>query len=273
MNRAACVAPMLLFATCFSADAKTSKAEFDAAMKLVNRETATPVGQKYARDFALKNFAAVAGEAMTSCLSRKDTVEPAMIIFFVSANGKVTRVLSTPGIEYGECVVSKLRQPISLPRPPHDHFALAFGVANHSHAEKNRPVDNPIRTEGDSAIAYNKAIAPYVAKARKTYPAAKKRFLAGLPPGWRFCVSYRLLQNAPAAHEKRFEDVIVDVDSIKDGTVHGRIANKLGIVTNYHYDQAITFPESDVMNWLFVRPDGSEEGNILGNFLDHYKPK
>jgi len=55
--------------------------------------------------------------------------------------------------------------------------------------------------------------------------------------------------------EYRFEDVIVDVDSIKNGKVHGRIANKLGIVTNYHYDQALTFPESDVMNWLFVRPE------------------
>src|SRR5205814_9622356 len=127
---------------------------------------------------------------------------------------------------------------------------LAFGVANHSHAEKNQPVDRPIQTRDETAVAYNKAIAPYVAKAKKTYPAAKKRYLAGLPPGWRFCVSYRLLQNAPAVKEYRFEDVIVEVDAIKNGTVHGRIANKLGIVTNYHYDQAITFSESDVMNWL-----------------------
>lgn len=264
---------LLLSAAFLIVDAKTSKTEFDAAMKQVNRDTATAAGYKYMRDFAEKNFAAVAGDGMQSCLSRPDTIEPAMIIFFVSADGKVTRVLSTPGIEYGECVVSKLRQPISLPRPPHDNFALAFGVANHSHAERKRPVDKPIRTEGDTAIAYNKAIAPYVAKARKTYPEAKKRYLAGLPPGWRFCVSYRLLQNAPAAKENRFEDVIVEVDAIKNGTVHGRIANKLGVVTNYRYDQAITFPESDVMNWLFVRPDGSEEGNILGNFLDHYKPR
>jgi uncharacterized protein YegJ (DUF2314 family) len=66
--------------------------------------------------------------------------------------------------------------------------------------------------------------------------------------------------------------VIVEVDKITNGVVHGRIANKLGAVTNYHEGQAVTFPESEVMNWLFIRPDGSEEGNVVGKFLDHYKP-
>jgi hypothetical protein len=113
-----------------------------------------------------------------------------------------------------------------------------------------------------------------VAKAKKTYPAAKKRFLAGLPPGWRFCVACRLFDNDDdRAKGFPYEDVLVAVDSIKDGTVHGRIANKLELLTNYHYKQAITFRESEVMNWLFERPDGSEEGNILGKFLDHYKPQ
>ena len=186
------VVRMLLFTLCFSVANGASKAEFDAAMKQVNRDAATPAGQKYARTFALKYFAAVAGDAMQGCLSRPDTVEPAIIIFVVSADGKVIRILSTPGIKYGECVVAKLRQPIVLPRPPHNNFAFAFGIANHSHAEKKAPVDKPIRAEGDAAVAYDKAIAPYVAKAKRTYPAAKKRYLAGLPPGWRFCVSYRL---------------------------------------------------------------------------------
>jgi hypothetical protein len=273
MHRVAKVVFLFLCFAFFNVEGKTSKADFDAAKKVADRDNSTPAGQRYTREFALKHFAPVMGQAMDSCLSQRDTVEPAMIILIVGANGNVIRVLSTPGIEYGECVASKLHQPISLPRPPHDNFALAFGVANHSHAEKKVPVDKPIHTEGEAAVAYNKAIAPYVAKARKTYPGAKKRFLAGLPRGWRFCVSYRLIQNAPEVKQYRFEDVIVDVDKIENGKVYGRIANKLGIVTNYRYDQSISFPESDVMNWLFVRPDGSEEGNILGNFLDHYKPQ
>jgi uncharacterized protein YegJ (DUF2314 family) len=273
MHRFAFFVIAALLTSFFSPARAASKAEFDAAFKQSNQDNSTSAGKRYTREFEDKIFTAIAGEAMRSCLSAPDTTEPAMLIFVISADGKIRRVLSTPGIKYGECIVSKFRLPISVPRPPHDDFAIAEGVANHSHAEKNAPVDKPARVEGDSALAYDRAIAPYVAKARETYPSAKTRFLAGLPPGWRFAVSYRLLQKDDASREFRFEDVIVEVDKIKGGTIYGRIANKLGIVTNYHYNQEITFPESKVMNWLFIRPDGSEEGNVLGKFLDHYKPQ
>jgi hypothetical protein len=40
-----------------------------------------------------------------------------------------------------------------------------------------------VKTAGQQAYgAPKKAEAPYIAKARATYPAAKKRYLAGLPP-------------------------------------------------------------------------------------------
>ena len=43
---------------------------------------------------------------MEACVSRsRDTVEPAMLVFMISADGKIRRVLSTPGIEYRECIV------------------------------------------------------------------------------------------------------------------------------------------------------------------------
>jgi hypothetical protein len=118
----------------------TSKSEFDAALKQSNRDRETPSGKRYTRHFEDKIFLAVASQAMQTCLSRsRDTVEPAMLVFIISADGKVTRVLSTPGIEYGKCVVSQLRLPISVPRPPHDNFAVALGVANHSHAQSKAP--------------------------------------------------------------------------------------------------------------------------------------
>jgi hypothetical protein len=108
----------------------TSKSEFDAALKQSNRDRETPAGKRYARQFEDKVFLAVASQAMQSCLSRsRDTVEPAMLVFLISANGKVTRVLSAPGMDYGKCVVSQLRLPISVPPPPHDNFAVALGVA------------------------------------------------------------------------------------------------------------------------------------------------
>jgi hypothetical protein len=118
----------------------TSKPEFDAALKQSNRDRETPSGKRYTRQFEDKIFLAVASKAMQTCLSRsRDTVEPAMLVFIISADGKVTRVLSTPGIEYGKCVVSQLRLPISVQRPPHDNFAVALGVANHSHAQSKAP--------------------------------------------------------------------------------------------------------------------------------------
>ena len=118
----------------------TSKSEYNAALKQSNQDRETPSGKRYTRQFEDKVFLAVASKAMQSCLSQsRDTVQPAMLVFLVSANGKITRVLSTPGVEYGECIVSKLGLPVSVPRPPHDNFAVAIGVENHTHAQSKAP--------------------------------------------------------------------------------------------------------------------------------------
>jgi uncharacterized protein YegJ (DUF2314 family) len=275
LHRLTVVLAAAVFVVIASSAYAVSKAEFEALLKQADRDKATKAGWNYAIEEFSKPFAQYVGPAMRTCLTQPDTVEPAMLLFIVTADGKVTRAVASPGIPYGECIVSKLRLPFAAPRPPHGDFAVAMGAANHHNEEtkSKAPPDKPVGGKGDVAVAYDKAIQPYIAKARATYPGAKKRFLAGLPSGWTFAVSYRLLQKDDASKEFRFEDVIVVVDRIKDGTIYGRIANKLNIVTNYRYDQAISFPESKVMNWLFVRPDGSEEGNILGNFLDHYKPR
>ena len=116
-------------------------------------------------------------------------------------------------------------------------------------------------------VAYDRAIAPYVAKARATYPAAKKRFLAGLPPKYTFSVWVRLWQK-DKNNRMHAEDVFVVVDSIKDSKVSGRIANIPENVTNYRQGQQVSVPESEIRNWVIVRPDGSEEGNFVGKFLE-----
>ena len=51
------------------------------------------------------------------------------------------------------------------------------------------PVDKPFSWTEAQAAALERAIAPYVAKARETYPEAKKRYLAGLPPKHTFFVT------------------------------------------------------------------------------------
>jgi hypothetical protein len=128
------------------------------------------------------------------------------------------------------------------------------------------------RMEDEQLLAYRRAVAPYVAKARATYPAAKRRFLAGLPPGHTFSVMVRLQAIDHAKKEVQQADIFVDVHTIKNGKVYGRINSPMPIA-GYKRGDSISLPESDVINWLIARPDGSEEGNYVGRFLDHYKPK
>lgn len=130
--------------------------------------------------------------------------------------------------------------------------------------------DKPVKTAGQQAYgALKKAEAPYIAKARATYPAAKKRYLAGLPPKYQFEVRKRLTDSDGGA----FEEVFVEVEAIKDGKVYGRIGSELGAVRSYRQWQRISFPESDVLDWTIVHPDGHEEGNYVGKFIDTYKPE
>jgi uncharacterized protein YegJ (DUF2314 family) len=149
-------------------------------------------------------------------------------------------------------------------------FAISqSSTGNSSLKGTGRPgADGAGETGPVNGAIYDRAIAPYVAKARATYPGAKKRFLAGLPPGYTFSVWIRLVQLPSKGKRGRFEDVFVTVDTIKNSKVTGRIANIPDNVTNYHEGQQITVPEAEVRNWVIVRPDGSEEGNYVGKFLE-----
>jgi Uncharacterized protein conserved in bacteria (DUF2314) len=137
-----------------------------------------------------------------------------------------------------------------------------------SMALAQRAPDKPVKTVGSkSHDVLMKAEAPYVAKARATYPTAKKRYLTGLPRDYRFEVRKRLADPNGAA----YEEVFIEVDAIKGGKVYGRIGSELGAVRSYRQWQRISFPESEVLDWTIVHPDGREEGNYVGKFIDTYK--
>jgi uncharacterized protein YegJ (DUF2314 family) len=130
--------------------------------------------------------------------------------------------------------------------------------------------DKPQRAAGEKQIdRLLEAEKPYIAKGRATYPAAKKRYLAGLPRGNTFTVRKHLAD--PGG--QRNEEVFVYVDSIKGGKVYGRIASELEAVRSYRKGQRISFPESEVLDWTIIHPDGSEEGNYVGKFIDTYNPR
>jgi hypothetical protein len=131
----------------------------------------------------------------------------------------------------------------------------------------NAPADKPQPVKSAEQKALDEAIKPYVEKARKTYPEAKKRFLAGLPPKHVFFVTTRLHDDAG-----HWEQVFIEVKEIKDGIIKGLIASDIETVSGYKAGDKYSLPETELMDWTVSKPDGTEEGNFVGNFLDTYKP-
>jgi hypothetical protein len=132
----------------------------------------------------------------------------------------------------------------------------------------NAPPDNPVSAVLKCQLAaMYRAVAPYVAQARATYPAARDRFQAGLPPRHTFFVTTRLRDA-----QGREEQVFVAVDSVRGQTVSGRIWSQIGVVSGFRLGQPYTFADTELVDWMVARPDGSEEGNVVGKFLDTYTP-
>ena len=140
----------------------------------------------------------------------------------------------------------------------------SFAFADDPVLSPSAPKDKP--TPVTSMTRFDKAIAPLVAKARATYPQAKQRYLAGLPAGQAFFLTARLTDITG-----RSEQVFIAVQSIRDGTVSGRIWSDVLQVKGYRRGETYSFREYELIDWLITKPDGSEEGNLVGNFLDTYK--
>jgi len=131
----------------------------------------------------------------------------------------------------------------------------------------NAPLDQPVDSKGKAEVEeYQTAIAPYVEKGKKTYPEAKKRYLAGLPAGHNFFVVTNLRDRAGTR-----EQVFIAVADIKGDRITGRIASDIIGVKGYKNSDPYSFLEGELVDWLITHPDGSEEGNVVGKFLDEWQ--
>jgi hypothetical protein len=129
------------------------------------------------------------------------------------------------------------------------------------------PPDRPVEATGTSEVeAYRAAIAPYVAQGRKTYPEAKRRFMAGLPEGHHFFVVTDIRDGSGGA-----ESVFITVARIEGGRITGRIACDVLGVQGFKNGDPYTFEEGELVDWVITRPDGTEEGNAVGKFLDEWQ--
>jgi len=136
------------------------------------------------------------------------------------------------------------------------------------HVAANAPQDKPGQITAEQEKKFEDAIKPYVEQARKTYPEAKQRFLSGLPPKQSFFVTTRL--HDP---DGRFEQVFIAVKEITEGKITGVIYSEIQLLKDaFKFGDSYTFAESELLDWTITKPDGSEEGNFVGKFLDTYQP-
>jgi tetratricopeptide (TPR) repeat protein/uncharacterized protein YegJ (DUF2314 family) len=132
------------------------------------------------------------------------------------------------------------------------------------------PADKPFKAERASI---DTLIAPYVEEARKTLPIARERFSKGLPSKEWMSVTIRIYgpETDPGA-VGAMEQVFVTVKSWDGQKIYGALASPVHL-PNHTQGEPITVDEKDVLDWTIVRADGSEEGNIVGKFMESPEAK
>lgn len=127
-------------------------------------------------------------------------------------------------------------------------------------AAAGRPQDRVARL-GPGGVSLSD-LEPYVRQARATLGDAKKRFLGGLGPGQRLYLTTRITE------PNGLEQVFVEVVAWEDAAIRTRIDSHLEVAKRHHRGEALTIHEKDVLDWTIVHPDGREEGNFVGKYLD-----
>ena len=121
-------------------------------------------------------------------------------------------------------------------------------------AEATQPLQ--LKKQLDAVIA-----AP-ISKARRSLHQTKQRYQAGLDAGAKLLLTARIFDTSGV-----FEQVFVEVLEWSGSDVTAKIVSDLDAVREYRKEQTITFSEKNVLDWIIIRPDGSEEGNFVGKYL------
>ena len=142
-------------------------------------------------------------------------------------------------------------------------WLVLFSAASTGAQQRGAPPDRPVSFDAEVSACLDSAIGPLVAQARASFPDFQRRVAAGLPPGQLPAVTVRL--NDVSGH---WEQVFVVVDSIRRDSVFGRINSDIALVRGYRRGQRLNVSTTEILDWTISRPDGTEEGNLLGKFMD-----
>ena len=113
----------------------------------------------------------------------------------------------------------------------------------------------------------SKLIAPYIEKAKATFPAVKKKYIAG-----------------DYVREKRVLDVqinLVDKDGTKEmvfvfvtqclgDRFQGIVTNEIQLLKEYKKGDEVSFTQDQIRNWVVVDSLGNEEGNFVGKAIEAF---
>lgn len=123
------------------------------------------------------------------------------------------------------------------------------------------PPEKPVQFDNPAKL--DSLMAPYVQMARRSYRDAKARFQKGLPSGERFFITTRIFDP-----QGNFQQVFVEVTNISNGKVAGRIVTGTQKTSGHTPADVFICNEKDILDWSIAKPDGSQEGNVVGKFLD-----
>lgn len=122
------------------------------------------------------------------------------------------------------------------------------------------PPDRPVEPDAELRIEIERLSRI----SRDELPGVRDRFLGGLPQGHHLFVSTTL-------HDASTDEtVFVHVREWQEPELIVGVLDSEVAVTGYRRGQRLSVPTSDVSDWTISQPDGTEEGNRVGRYLDAY---
>ncbi|TGD81768.1 hypothetical protein [Hymenobacter wooponensis] len=99
-------------------------------------------------------------------------------------------------------------------------------------------------------------------EAKRTLPQLRQRYQRGLQAGTTCYLTANVLNESATP-----EPLVVEVAAWQAGQVTGRIV-RLSPEGRTIAGALVTFEETVILDWLLLRPNGTEEGNYVGKYLD-----
>jgi hypothetical protein len=113
----------------------------------------------------------------------------------------------------------------------------------------------------EKMVRADSALAEPLQQARRTLTQARKRYAAGLSNGEKCLVMVRV-----QASDTSFRQVQARVIGWRNGAVQALISPApKAPVTDL---RPVSFPETAVLDWTILQPNGRQEGNFIGRYLD-----